>query len=86
MAAQTQWQAAFFIVLARHDSAEAISSCPPCHCEERDSSLTLGTGSAISAGLVRMEIATHLSIARNDTPSMSLRGWRNQPKQSRWGQ
>ena len=38
------------------------------HCEEQDSSLTLGTGSAIP------EIDTHLSGARNDTLFMSLRG------------
>jgi len=54
-----------------------------CHCEERDSSPTIGTGSAISVELLRAEIAAHLSSARNDTPFCRCEADFSQPKQSR---
>ena len=52
-------------VVARHDSAEAIS---PSRCEGIPS-FTIHNTEAL------LEIAAHLSGARKDTPVMSLRGW-----------
>jgi len=57
-------------VIARHDSAEAISWEPPlCHCEERDSSLTLGTGSAISGtiGVVSKQYYVYIMTNSRNT-------------------
>jgi len=52
-------------VFARHDSVEAIS---PSRCEGIFSFTIHNTEATL-------EIATHLSSARKDTPVMSLRGW-----------